>query len=120
MTALGNTSALTVAHIVVGKNATALGQYMVPAGKTAYLETLVLAATKVANTSALIIGQWRPFGTDNVFRPFIEIGVEEGAVPYRFSTPLAFPEKSQIKFLATVLSNSTNVSLFAELLLIDD
>jgi hypothetical protein len=120
ITGTGSDSSLTLAYIPIARNATSLGHYMVPAGKTAYLEKVILSATKAANTSALLTGEFKEFGTDNVFRPFGEIGVDEGGVVYQFTTPPSFPEKTQIKFLAEVLANNTNVSIFVELLLIDN
>ena len=120
ITATGNTSALVIANIAIGKNATSLGIYMVPAGKTAYMEKITLAATKVKDTAALITGQFKLFGAGNAFRPVGELGIDSSGLVYEFTTPPALPAKTQLKFLTDVLTNGTGVSMFMELLLVDD
>ena len=120
ISATGNTSALVIANFAAGKNASSLGVYMVPAGKTAYLEKITLAATKVKDTAALVTGQFKLFGAGNAFRPIGELGVDSAGLVYEFTTPPALPAKTQLKFLADVLTNGTGVSMFMELLLIDD
>ena len=49
ITVTGVTSSLLVADFPIGSNSSSLGHYMIPAGKTGYLEKLILSASRSAN-----------------------------------------------------------------------
>lgn len=120
ISAVGTTSGLTVAAFPAGQNASSLGHYMVPGGKTAYLERFIISAGKTSGAGAFVTAQFREFGANTVFQNLGQFGVGANGLVFEFTTKPTLIEKTQLKFLAEVLSNNTAVTVFLELLVIDN
>jgi len=110
-------SGTIVAQIDTDYAQTLMAVYTVPAGKTAYLTTLDTSVQK--NKDAQIRLFQRPTG--EAFRITHMAETFESSYRYDFTTPLKFPEKTDLEVRASeVESNNTRVTANFDLVLVDN
>lgn len=115
----GAAGGTTVARITAGKGQTLMAVYTVPAGYTAYLAQGV--ATCQAGGSATGDMMVRYFGQDT-FRVghSFEVTSEGGEYQYKFTVPLAIPEKTDIDVRAKAAGNNSRVTAAFDMILIEE
>lgn len=120
------TSATTVSFIGIGDNRALQFIYTVPAGKTAVIMQLTGSISRGSGSSSIKEAstrlQVRPFGFTN-FIPLGQVSSRSDGSSVNgsdLSYPAAAAEKSDIRAIGDSLSNNTEVSLSASLIIVDN
>ena len=119
ITCTGATSALVVASFPIGQNNSNIAQYVVPAGKTAYVVRVVASVARKKDASATFTLRVRDPGSD-VFWSRQTFQVADGSFQHTPQAPPVCPALSQMKWVAESLDNDTQCSIDVDMLLIDD
>ena len=107
------------AKIIEDQGQTLMAVYTVPAGKTAYLTHVNYSSDKAATNSAM---QFRLFARpeNGTFNIKGVLGSAGGAViDYKYSVPLKFDEKTDIKIDLVAAQQTTCTATF-EIILVDN
>ena len=109
-----------VAHIRAGFGITKLGQYTVPAGKTAYLLTGDATSFRggAGNIGTVVKMMVKPYG--GVFLVAHISEVVNGFYRYDFTAPMKITEKSDIDVRGLADGNGTQMSCNYDLILVDN
>ncbi len=114
-----NVSADTVFTIPANQGRTTLGVYTVPAGKTAYMTTMIITVSRLAAATVDVDIMAREGGVN----PFVlrgEFASSVGESQALFQSPIVFTEKTDIRMDATSTSANTQVSVSFDICLLDN
>lgn len=109
----------TVAKINVGKAQTLMSIYTIPADTTGYLTQGTCSIKSGGDATVDMFVRYGGEGTFRVGHSF-EIQGDGGQYFYRFSVPIALPEKTDIDVRALVRSNNARVTAAFDVILIDN
>jgi len=103
--------------IGIGFNQRTTAHYMVPLGYTAYMERGIFTAGQSSGSTG-VVGKLNLIGADGIRRVAAVTALNNGAIQYDFTYPIAIPEKSCISASAIGSANNNIVSSMFNLVLI--
>lgn len=108
-----------VLRINISKSQTLMGIYSVPAGHTGYL---MQGIASIESGGDCTIDMFVRYGGTGAFRVGHSAEVASTGMPYnyKFTVPIALPEKTDIDIRANVRSNNSRVTTAFDIILIED